>query len=72
MIVSVLPDGSVQHTLQDSAFIPFAGNRRSIKRMSEVLFDESAQQFFVHFIQGFCKDGDTKTAEENRTPHRLA
>lgn len=51
MTISCLPDGSVQHTLKDSFFRPFEDSPRQVERMSEILFDEDKQGFYVHMIK---------------------
>ena len=43
-----MPNGSVEMTLKDKELKPFDGYRRII-RMSEIVFNELAQKFFVHF-----------------------
>jgi len=51
MTISILPDGSVQHTLKDSFFRPFIDSHRKVERMSEILFDEEHQAFYVHLLK---------------------
>ena len=47
-VIQCMPDGTVEMTLKDKELKPFIGHR-SIKRMSEILFNEDTQKFYVKF-----------------------
>ena len=47
-VIQCLPDGTIEMTLKDKEFKPFNGHR-TIKRMSEILFNEDTQRFYVKF-----------------------
>lgn len=47
-VIQCMPDGTVEMTLKDKELKPFVGHR-TIKRMSEVLFNEDTQRFYVKF-----------------------
>lgn len=51
MVISCFPDGTTQHTLKDTFFKPDLGPRQ-IERMSEILFHEGAQRFYIKFLKG--------------------
>ena len=54
MVVSFLSNGTVQHTLKDGFFNPNTslGGHRSVSRLSEVLFDDISQKFYIHWLKG--------------------
>lgn len=45
-VIQCMPDGSIQMTLKDKELKPFNGHRQ-IDRMTEILFDETLQKFYV-------------------------
>lgn len=50
MVINFEQDGSVQHTLKDSFFdTRFLGGRRAVERMSEILFCDESQKFYIQF-----------------------
>ena len=49
-VIQCMPDGSIEMTLKDGELKPFNGHR-TIKRMSEILFDEASQHFYIVFKQ---------------------
>lgn len=57
-VVQCKPDGSVEMTLKDKDFRPFKGYR-TIKRMSEILFNEGIQKFYIKFRTS--DSGETQT-----------
>ncbi len=52
MVIVIDANGSVEHTLKDSFFDTRFLGERTITRLSEVLFDERAQQFYIKWLQG--------------------
>ena len=52
MVISCFPNGRAEHTLRDGKFNPFPGQRRHITRLSEIMFDNERQQFFVLWLRG--------------------
>jgi hypothetical protein len=52
MVVSCLPDGSVQHLLKDSFLDPFPGQPREIKRLTEVLPTTDGRHFYISWLLG--------------------
>lgn len=49
-VIQCLPDGTIEMTLKDKELKPFNGHR-TIKRMSEILFNEDTQKFYIIFKQ---------------------
>ena len=55
-VISIAPDGEINHTLKDSFFnTRFLGDRK-INRMTEILFDEDKQKFFIKWMVWFNED----------------
>src|SRR4051812_22260989 len=52
MSISVFPDGHVEHTLRDKVLKLSSLGPRSIERMSEILFDEEKQSFYIRLLKG--------------------
>lgn len=50
MVISCFPNGHVEHILKDTFFNPKLG-RRSIKRITDIVFDEEAQKFRIKFLE---------------------
>lgn len=57
-VIQCAEDGSIQMTLKDKEFRPFKGHR-TIKRMSEILFNEGIQKFYIKFKTS--DSGETQT-----------
>lgn len=57
--ISVFPDGSIQHTLKDAVLHTGFIGKRKVERMSEILFNEDTQKFFIRWIQGPLQGQDT-------------
>lgn len=57
MVITYGADGSVEHLLKDSFLKPGEDNqRRSIRRVSEILPTDSGRSFFIKFLMGPWKD----------------
>jgi hypothetical protein len=54
-VIKFLPDGSVQHTLKDSFFDTRFLGKREVYRMSEIVFNEEKQKFFIYFDEKIKK-----------------
>lgn len=51
MIISFMPDGSVQHTLKDAAFKPeLGGTKRIVERMTEIKHDTERDMFYAQMV----------------------
>ena len=57
-VIQCAEDGSIQMTLKDKEFRPFKGHR-TIKRMSEIIFNEGIQKFYIKFKTS--DSGETQT-----------
>lgn len=63
--ISIAPDGEINHTLKDSFFnTRFLGDRK-IRRMTEILFDEATQKFFIKWMV-WSREADTEAEEVSR------
>lgn len=52
MVISITPEGRVEHTLKDSFFdTRFLGHRK-IERMTEIVFCEESQRFYIRWLKG--------------------
>ena len=47
-VIQCMPDGSVEMTLKDGELKPFEGHRK-VTRMSDIIFDENNQKFYIIF-----------------------
>lgn len=50
MVVTITADGTVQHTLRDRFLNPVPGQRREVRRVSEILHDDNAQGFYIEWL----------------------
>lgn len=50
MVLTFDNDGACQHTLKDSFFDTRFLGKRNVQRMSEILFDDLRQKFYVTFL----------------------
>lgn len=54
MKIQFLPDGAVHFTRSPEALALFEGHPKRIERMTEILFDEKKQRYFIKFLKGPC------------------
>ena len=46
------PDGSIEYTRNPLVDAMFDGERKSVTRMSEIIFEEEQQQFYIRLLTG--------------------
>lgn len=52
MVISITPEGKIEHILKDSFFdTRFFGNRK-IERMTTIEFNVEKQQFYIQWLKG--------------------
>jgi hypothetical protein len=49
MVLRILPGGDCEHLLKDGFFKPPVHGTRNVKRVSEILFCQQAQKFYIQF-----------------------
>lgn len=58
IVVQFFPDGTVAHTRDKDFDISEAlGAKRSIQRMTDILFDDEHQKFYIVMLKGVWDDG---------------
>lgn len=73
MVVTFNPDGTAEHTLKDPWYNPAEalGAERSIKRMTDIKYDEKAQGFYITFLRGVISNWQTADDFKNKTTRKL-
>jgi hypothetical protein len=64
MVLTITPEGRVEHTLKDSFFDTRFLGRRRVERMTSVNFDPNQQKFYIMWLRGPFKGFPHTTYEE--------
>jgi hypothetical protein len=56
MVITITPEGKVEHILKDSFFDTRFFGHRKIERLSEVAFSPEFQKFFIKWLKGPFKN----------------
>ena len=59
-VISFNEDGSVEFTRTPELLALFEGQRMRVERMTDILFDDANQKFYIKFLKGPFKERDLK------------
>lgn len=68
IVIQFMPDGTVAHTRdKDLDLSETLGARRKIDRISDIVFDEETQGFYIKFLRGIIPDWVHPIKDSSRT-----